>query len=183
MIIAIIPAKGESSRLPNKNMQKVHGKPLIYYAIEDAKESKLIESIYVSTDSDEIEGYARSLGINVIRRGPELGGDAMLVDVYLHALNQIDAPNAEYLVGVQADHPDRTVKFDDAIRHIKENDLDLLSSDDANGVHNGSIYILRATALRKNFFPKTGSIVDDCTNIHFAEDLKQAEERLTKQES
>lgn len=49
-IIAIIPARGGSKRIPNKNIKIFNGKPLISYAIEEAKKSKVFDNIVVSTD-------------------------------------------------------------------------------------------------------------------------------------
>ena len=46
MIVVIIPAKGDSSRLPNKNMILLNDKPLINYTIDYANNSKLIDKIY-----------------------------------------------------------------------------------------------------------------------------------------
>ena len=53
-IIAIIPARGNSKGIPRKNIINVLGKPLIYYTIKEAKKSKLISDLIVSTDSKEI---------------------------------------------------------------------------------------------------------------------------------
>ena len=53
-ILAIIPARGGSKGLPKKNIKEMNGKPLIYWTIKRAKESKFIDDIYISTDSDEI---------------------------------------------------------------------------------------------------------------------------------
>ncbi|MBA7490686.1 CMP-N,N'-diacetyllegionaminic acid synthase [subsurface metagenome] len=89
MIVAVIPAKGESSRFPNKNMHLLANKPMTYYSIKVAKESRLIEEIYVSTDSDEVAKYAEEQGAKVIRRGPDLGGETPVVEVYYHALQNL----------------------------------------------------------------------------------------------
>jgi len=53
-ILAIIPARGGSKGLPKKNIKEMNGKPLIYWTIKRAKESKYIDDIYISTDSAEI---------------------------------------------------------------------------------------------------------------------------------
>jgi CMP-N-acetylneuraminic acid synthetase len=53
-ILAIIPARGGSKGLPKKNIKEMNGKPLIYWTIKRAKESKYIDNIYISTDSAEI---------------------------------------------------------------------------------------------------------------------------------
>ena len=91
MIVVIIPAKGDSSRLPNKNMILLNDKPLINYTIDYAKNSKLIDRIYISTDSDYIDTYCSNLGLNVIRRPKSLGGDTPIIDVYKHAIKNIEA--------------------------------------------------------------------------------------------
>ena len=52
--IAIIPAKKNSFRIPNKNLIKIKGKSLVAKSIEDAKKSKYIKEIFVSTDSQKI---------------------------------------------------------------------------------------------------------------------------------
>jgi CMP-N-acetylneuraminic acid synthetase len=58
-IIAIIPARGGSKRIQNKNVIPLNGKPLIEYTIESAIQSKKIQKIVVTSDSDEILGIAK----------------------------------------------------------------------------------------------------------------------------
>jgi pseudaminic acid cytidylyltransferase len=60
--VAIIPARGGSKRIPNKNIKLFAGKPIIAYSIEAAKESGLFDRIIVSTDSQEIVSVASSCG-------------------------------------------------------------------------------------------------------------------------
>ncbi len=60
--ICLIPARGGSKRIPRKNIKKFHGKPLIAWSIEAAKESGLFNSVYVSTDDQEIAEIAKSYG-------------------------------------------------------------------------------------------------------------------------
>ena len=55
--IGVIPAKGESERVPNKNMKLINGHPLIYWTIKAAKESELLDRIIVSTDNEKIKNY------------------------------------------------------------------------------------------------------------------------------
>jgi pseudaminic acid cytidylyltransferase len=63
--IAIIPARGGSKRIPKKNIRDFLGKPILSYAIELAKESKLFDDIIVSTDDIEIASLAKKFGANV----------------------------------------------------------------------------------------------------------------------
>lgn len=64
-VIAIIPARGGSKRIPGKNIREFCGKPVIAYAIEAALESKLFDEVMVSTDSEEIAEIAQKYGANV----------------------------------------------------------------------------------------------------------------------
>jgi CMP-N-acetylneuraminic acid synthetase len=68
MIIGIIPAKGGSTRLPNKNMIDLLGKPLLYYAIDFARKSTKISDIYITTDSQNKKDYSLDQGMKVINR-------------------------------------------------------------------------------------------------------------------
>jgi len=178
MIVAIIPAKGESSRLANKNMAQVNAKPMIYYSIEYVKQSKLVDEIYISTDSDAIADYAKSQDVKVIRRGAELSGDAPIVEVYYHALNSLDNPNIDIVAGIQPDHPDRRVELDKALTYLLEKKYDELLTVDGAGSTNGSLKIMKAKLLRERTFVKVATMMDDCTNIHHLDDLKQAEKNL-----
>ena len=53
--IMIIPARGNSKRIKNKNIKIFHGKPIIHYAIDSAAKSNLFEKIHISTDSLKIK--------------------------------------------------------------------------------------------------------------------------------
>ena len=55
MIVGIIPARKNSKRIKNKNIKLLNGKPLIEYTIIEAKKSKLLDKIIVSTDSPIIK--------------------------------------------------------------------------------------------------------------------------------
>ena len=76
MRLAIIPARGGSKRIKNKNTLDFFGKPLISYALEAAKNSKLFDKIHVSTDSIEIKDIVEKLGYKVdFLRKSELADD------------------------------------------------------------------------------------------------------------
>ena len=65
MRLAVIPARGGSKRIKNKNIIDFLGKPLIFYALDAAKKSKLFDEIHVSTDSNEIKNVVEQLGYKV----------------------------------------------------------------------------------------------------------------------
>ncbi|MFH1308559.1 MAG: acylneuraminate cytidylyltransferase family protein [Patescibacteria group bacterium] len=90
-IVAIIPARGGSKGIPKKNIKLLAGKPLIAWTIEQAKSSKYIEEIYVSTDDPVIAEISKLYGAKVIERPAEFATDAASSEsVLLHFAEQVD---------------------------------------------------------------------------------------------
>ncbi len=76
MIVAVIPARGGSKRIPRKNIKEFCGKPMIAWSIEAAKESGCFNRVVVSTDDEEIAEVARAWGAWVpFMRPHELSDD------------------------------------------------------------------------------------------------------------
>ena len=65
-ILAVIPARGGSKRLPNKNILDLAEKPLIAWSIEAGLNSKYIDTVVVSSDSDEILDISKNIGTDII---------------------------------------------------------------------------------------------------------------------
>lgn len=104
--LALIPARGGSKGVPRKNIRNMYGKPLIAWSIEHAKESRYIDKIVVSTDSEEIASAAREYGAEVLIRPAELATDtASTQDVMVHALESYPA---ETMVLLQPTSPYRS---------------------------------------------------------------------------
>ncbi len=75
-VIALIPARAGSKRVPGKNIRQLAGHPLIAYTIAAAIQSQIFASIIVSTDSQEIAEIARYYGAEVpFLRSPDYSGD------------------------------------------------------------------------------------------------------------
>jgi pseudaminic acid cytidylyltransferase len=87
-VIAIIPARGGSKRIPNKNIKLFSGQPIISYSINVAKETGLFDRVIVSTDSCEITAIAREFEAEVpFIRPPELSNDFTgTAEVICHAV-------------------------------------------------------------------------------------------------
>jgi CMP-N,N'-diacetyllegionaminic acid synthase len=87
-IICIILARGGSKGLKNKNLRKVSGRPLIYYPIRDALDTKIMDDIIVSTDDTQIAKCAKKYGAKVpFVRPKKLSGDFATTESCLkHAL-------------------------------------------------------------------------------------------------
>ncbi len=73
MVLAVIPARGGSKGIPRKNVRLMNGKPLIYYAIHNAKKNcPSIDDVVVSSDDEEILKIASSYGVETMTRDSEL---------------------------------------------------------------------------------------------------------------
>jgi N-acylneuraminate cytidylyltransferase len=74
--IAVIPARGGSKRIKNKNIREFVGKPLISYSLAAAKDAGLFDEIIVSTDSSEIAAVSRQYGATyIVDRSADLSDD------------------------------------------------------------------------------------------------------------
>ena len=58
-VVALIPCRKNSKGIPNKNMINFSGKPLIYWTLKSLKDSKIIDDVYVTSDSDRILNYSK----------------------------------------------------------------------------------------------------------------------------
>ncbi|BAK17697.1 CMP-N-acetylneuraminic acid synthetase [Solibacillus silvestris StLB046] len=87
-VLAIIPARGGSKGIPNKNIIDVCGKPLIQYTLDEAKNSKYIDEIHISTDCESIISVVRELGFSIERQRPaELAqDDSATIDVLIDVI-------------------------------------------------------------------------------------------------
>ncbi len=108
--IAIIPARSGSRGIPNKNIRPLLGKPLIAHSIETALQSKYVERVLVSTDSEAYAEVARQFGAEVpFLRPPEIAGDQSSSEsALLHALEQLEQQGEtlpEILLFIQCTSP------------------------------------------------------------------------------
>ena len=126
-IVAVIPARANSKRIPNKNIRLLNNRPLVYYAIKNAIKSKLITRIIVTTDSKEVEIIANQLGVECVTRPSELCLDDTTLDAVVY--DAVKDINCDYVVTMQPTSPLLTVhSLDEAIHYTLENKLDTVIS-------------------------------------------------------
>ncbi|MFC3285523.1 acylneuraminate cytidylyltransferase family protein [Litchfieldella rifensis] len=87
-VIAIVPARGGSKSVPEKNIRPILGKPLIAWTLDLAKRIDVIDRVIVSTDCTDIARVARENGAEVYERCAELATDTALVIDTIHDLSQ-----------------------------------------------------------------------------------------------
>lgn len=130
-VLAIIPARGGSKGLPGKNIKPLCGKPLIGWTIEQAQQSKYIDEIFVSTDSQEIADVAETFGVSVPDLRPaELAGDtATSASFVIYTIEKLKAEGKEfdYIILLEPTSPLRTAQDIDSSIEILKNNLEVQS--------------------------------------------------------
>ena len=111
-VIGIIPARAGSKGLPGKNTLQICGKPLIAWSIESGKQSKYIDVLIVSTDSEQTARISSSFGATIpfIRPGHLATDEATTIDVVSHALKYLEVEfnqTFEYTVLLEPTSPIR----------------------------------------------------------------------------
>ena len=109
-VLGIIPARGNSKRVKNKNIRIINGNPLIYWTFQSSQNSKYIDRLIVSTDNKKIKKISLSFGVEVpFLRPKELSEDnSSSVDTVLHAIKRIEG--FDFIVLLQPTSPLRSVK-------------------------------------------------------------------------
>lgn len=129
--LGFIPARAGSKGIPKKNIALLNGNPLIWHTIHGAQQSRLRDSLFLSSDSQEIIDYCKGLGIKGDYKRPDfLATDqASTVDAVLHALEYLSSQGQrpENVVLLQPTSPLRTpVEIDSAIELFEQRNLQSL---------------------------------------------------------
>ena len=133
-ILVIIPARGGSKGIPRKNLRALAGKPLIYYSIQTALNSKYAPDVYVSTDDAEIAAISEKLGARIIQRDAAKAQDHTTLDpVIFDGYQQAQAKQGksyDLIVTLQPTSPLlKTASLDAALeRMLNEQALDTIIS-------------------------------------------------------
>jgi CMP-N-acetylneuraminic acid synthetase len=96
MILAVIPARGGSKRLPGKNVALFGGRPLLWWSVAVARALKNVQCV-VSTENAEIAAVAKQAGADVIDRPDDLAGDdSPMSQVLIHAAQYVRRQNVAF---------------------------------------------------------------------------------------
>jgi len=128
--VALIPVRGGSKSIPGKNIKLLRGRPLLHWTLSAALQSKHIDKVFVSSDSDEILRCAAELAhpkLHLSRRRPELAQDQTSTEAVM--LDFAEHEEFSRLVLIQATSPlTTTADLDDAIEHFELQKADSLLS-------------------------------------------------------
>lgn len=140
--LGIIPARGGSKSIPHKNIALVGGKPLIYYTIDAAKKSKLLDAFIVSTDDEKIAKVSRKLGADVpFLRPADISGDkAVDLSFMQHALKWLEENRGwkpDIILNLRPTGPLRTAQdIDDVIDIMDKTNCDSVRTVSDHEKHN-----------------------------------------------
>jgi CMP-N-acetylneuraminic acid synthetase len=126
-IIAVIPARGGSKGIPNKNVRLLHGRPMVYYAISNALCSQYITKTIVTSDSMEVLSIAKCLGVYGKRRNSDLCTEETTLDTVVY--DAVKDEQCDIVVTLQPTSPILQAEtLDRAIQYFLNHDLDTLIS-------------------------------------------------------
>lgn len=98
-IVAVIPARYQSSRLPGKPLADICGKPMIWWVYNQVKQVKEFAEVYVATDDERISKACREYEMQVIMTGSETPN-------HIHRIWEVtEMVEADYYVSVNGDEP------------------------------------------------------------------------------
>ena len=126
-VIAVVPARGGDPEVPYLNIKKLGTIPLIAHTLEEAKKSKYIDRLIVSTDDDQVERVAREYDAEVVRRPDELAQNiSQIREVIRHAVETVETDTRfDIVVSLQATSPFRRAEqIDAAIDELVDNEFD-----------------------------------------------------------
>ena len=192
-VCALILAKGASTRLPEKNIYPLKGKPLICWPIEAAEKSKYISEIFVSTESQKVKDAVKNHKLTIINRPIELTIERndsapnnnelwrwSKQEVIEHAIKHIPY---DIICLLQANSPQlQTRKIDEAIEKIIPEDgkiFDCISMNKKTLKTDGAIRVFKKECLQnKGLGMYLSCVLTDYIDVHTIEDIRKLEKTL-----
>jgi CMP-N-acetylneuraminic acid synthetase len=189
-IVAIIPARGGSKRLANKNIHPVLGKPMIGWVIDEVKNSKFLNKIVVSTEDKKVKDVVERYNVDIIKRPEHLAGDDVeKMDVIQHATRFLIDNNfkPDIVISLQANSPSILVKdLDDAVEffykklYINKPVCEVISVGRDN-LQNACFRIMsQKTVFQKTLSTHVGIYVTECHDVHNIDDILIAESQIKR---
>ena len=179
-VIAIIPAKGNSRRLPYKNVVPVNGKPMLYWAIKACKESKYNIEPWVSTEDENVKSIALKYGAKIHDRDSELSGpnvykQAVIRSATEHVIETCYKP--DLVISLQPNSPQiKSEHIDLGIDTLLENDKSEIFSVDKNLMQNAAFRIMKTDyVFQRDLSTYCGVVVCDLIDVHTKSDVEEIE--------
>jgi CMP-N-acetylneuraminic acid synthetase len=182
-VIAIIPAKGQSKRLPNKNKLIINGKPMLYWAINACKESKYNIDVWVSSEDNDILEMAKSFGAKPFKRDPSLSNpNTFKQEVIRDVINKLSndwtqEEKPDLVISLQPNSPQiMGSHLDKGIETLIDNNRNEIFSVNSDLMQNGAFRIMKADYVnQRDLSTYCGVVICDLIDIHEKEDLDKVE--------
>ncbi len=182
-LIAIIPARGGSKRLKNKNIYPLLGKPLIAYSIEACLKSKHVSEVFVSTEDQAIADVSINYGAKILWRPAHLADDQTPKMMAIRqAVNALDDQGVMFddVAIIQANSPEiGAVHIDSSYVFMLENQLWEVMSADESGIQNAALRLVKKDVVFQPFLSAhCGFIAINLMDVHTIEDIHRLEQKM-----
>lgn len=185
-VVAILPARGGSKRLPRKNIREIMGKPLIAWVIAALSGSRYLgrKDVYVSTDDAEIAQIAARHGASVIERPATLAEDTVWTEpVIQHGVLHVEQTTSrpvDIALWMNASIPEvQSADIDAAITKLLDDGLSEVLSVDADDNCTSAVRALRRkTLFQERLSVNCGVVRLPYIDIHNESDLETVAMRL-----
>jgi CMP-2-keto-3-deoxyoctulosonic acid synthetase len=185
-VVAVIPARGGSKRLPGKNLAPLLGRPLLGWVIDAALASGHLtpDHLIVSSDDPAVLAYARQVGVIALSRPAELAGDDVWTEPVLrHAVESWEierGARADVVLWLNASVPEVTAGHIAAcVTRLVDGGFREVMTVDADGVLTSAARAMVRDALDQRALSAAAATVPGhVIDIHTADDLEAVAERL-----
>jgi len=172
-VVGFVAAKANSKRFPGKNLHLVNNEPLFMHSVKPLLSSRLVENVYVLTDSKIIADYCRTQNIDVIWRYKNAArNEDKLISVLRYGYYNLDE-EYDTVVSLMANCPGYTAsEVDKGIELLTQNNLKEVRGYDPFGIENG-LLVLDKSVLQSNqdISYYVGAVYSKAKEIHYIEDI------------
>jgi CMP-N-acetylneuraminic acid synthetase len=176
-ILAIIPARGGSTRLKLKNIYPIWGKPMIHWAIEACKNSKYNIKVCVSTENLKIKETVNDMGVEIHNRNPKIADNKTYKQVVIReAAKWYESKfgKQDIFISLQANSPRiKSHHIDEGIDALLKYDRDEVFSVDKNLMQNAAFRVFKGDYVyQQDLSTNCGVVVNSLEDIHTLNDIK-----------
>lgn len=171
--VGIIAAKSNSGRFPGKNIYEIDGIPMFWYSVIPLLESELVESVYVTTDSEIIKKYCEERHVGVIWRNRNaIYNEEPLLKVLNFAYKNINT-KYENIITIMANCPHHTKnEVNEALKMMESNELkEVISFDNCNHESGLRVFDEQIILQTHQVSSYVGCIKSNAKEIHYISEL------------
>lgn len=188
-VVAIIPAKGNSKRLLNKNILEINGRPMLTWAIKACQDSKYNIEPWVSSESDIVLDIAKKFGAKTYKRDnklsePNIFKQEVIRDAALYITNSTKQ-KIDVFISLQPNSPQITAKhldegLDLLLNSYKGDSLYEVFSVDKDYFQNAAYRMFRSHyVMQRDLSTHCAVVVCDVMNIDTPEDYKMVRDKMS----